>query len=294
MGCGDIAGTLDPFAGLVTGTGPLFGSSPSAPGGDALLGEALANIGRVRAIAPEQLKVMNEFNPQFAASYGNTLASLYAGELPVYENQIAPSVARTQAAAQNYQRAGDLADFNQYGQGYTSAILGANPQQKALLDQLNASAMSGLAAGSSLRPEEARQIQQQSRAAFSARGLGGSNGAIGDELLRQFNLGQQLLQQRQGFGTQIAGLNQAVVGDPFLAITGRPSQVIGASNQLLGQSTGQYGQTGANNYNGLSDAYNTLFRDQDIKLAREAGNKQLIGQIVGGVLGSAGGAAAAI
>lgn len=289
MGCGESiiniasGGIADPL-----GINPLAESGGAVNSGDPLLNESLRALSVYRAVAPKQLEVMNEFNPQFAASYGNTLSSLYAGALPVYENQIAPAISRVTQQGQQAQRAGDLADFQMLGPQYTAALLAANPQQGALLDEMNRQALAELQSGGNLTPDQQRIAQQQSRAAFSARGLAGSNGGIADELLRQFQLGEQLKAQRRGFAGNMLGYNQAVVGDPFLATTGRASQVAGLSGQVFGQGGQMYQQTGANTYNPISDAYTTMFRNQDIDLAKDSANKQLIGSIVGGALGAAG------
>jgi hypothetical protein len=153
------------------------------------------------------------------------------------DNAAAPGLLAMIQQQNSSQRAGDIADVQTLGLSAHDAMLAANPESAALLSRLNAQATQGLDAGSSLTPEEQRAMQQASRAAFAARGMGGGNGAVSDELLRQFDLGQQLLRQRQQFAGNVLGYNSAVVGDPFMQILGRGSNAIGQA-QGLGQNSG--------------------------------------------------------
>jgi hypothetical protein len=140
------------------------------------------------------------------------------------------------ATANTNQRQSDINDVTNLGPEATQAMLAADPYNATLLSKLNAQANAGLDAGSSLTDDQARAMQQQSRAAFAARGMGGGNASISDELLRQFNLGQQLQTQRQGFAQSVLGNNQAVLGDPFNQILGRNSGVIPAAQNTQSQS----------------------------------------------------------
>ena len=146
-----------------------------------------------------------------------------------YTTQATPGLNSMLASANTAQRSADISDVQNLGLASTNAMLAADPYNAELLQKLNASANSQLDAGSSLTPDEQRVMQQQSRAAFAARGMGGSNGAIADELLKQFNLGQQLLTQRQQFAQSVVGTNQNVIGDPFQQILGRSSGAVADS-----------------------------------------------------------------
>jgi hypothetical protein len=130
-------------------------------------------------------------------------------------------------------RQADINDVANLGPQATQAMLNADPYNAQLLAKLNAQANQELDAGSSLTPDQQRAMQQESRAAFAARGMGGGNGAIADELLKQFNLGQQLLEQRQRFAQGLVGTNQQVVGDPFMQILGRNGSALQNSQQSM-------------------------------------------------------------
>ncbi len=84
-----------------------------------------------------------------------------------------------------------------------------------------------------MTPDEARQIQQASRAAFSARGTTGTNQSTVDELISQYDFGQNLLRQRQQFAGGVLGANANVVGDPFQQILGRSSGAVAGAGNVL-------------------------------------------------------------
>jgi hypothetical protein len=62
-------------------------------------------------------------------------------------------------------------------------------------------AYNGMQLGSGLSDQEIMGSQQASRAAMAARGINGNQG-IGQEVLNQYQLGNQRLQQRMGYGQQ--------------------------------------------------------------------------------------------
>lgn len=181
-------------------------------------------------LAPQLYASEAEYQPQYvdlALSNLNRMLQGAGGE---------PGLIDTLRAQSTAQRAADIGDVETLGGRATEAMLASNPAQRQLLELLNAQAVQGLQAGTTMTPEEARQVQQASRAAFAARGMGGTNAAIGDELLQQYNLGQQLLRQRQDFGGRVLGYNQAIVGDPFLQILGRPSSAMNNAQGLFAES----------------------------------------------------------
>jgi hypothetical protein len=139
----------------------------------------------------------------------------------------------------------------------------ADPQQKALVDLLNSQAQSELAAGTSMTPDMEREIAQRLRASQASRGLGFG---LPDAVTEAFTLGergQMLQRERRGFAGDVARLNQATVGDPFLAILGRPSSAGGAAQSFLGQGSQTAGMSGPRLFNPesgyASDLYNTNY-----------------------------------
>ncbi len=182
---------------------------------------------------------------QYAGQYANSDMSRYAGLLPQLgsTNNTLTGIAGQQTQQANSQlRAGNLADAQMYG-GQANALrqslnpelyssltsldqraAGNSPYEQGLGSMFNAgtsplgqsleqSALDQLSLGTSISPEEQRAAQQAARSAWSARGLGDSNGAIGDEVLNQYNLGRQRQQERQqfaqnAFGQQTTDLNR--------------------------------------------------------------------------------------
>jgi hypothetical protein len=148
---------------------------------------------------------------------------------------------------------------------------------------LNEQAQMELQAGSTLNPEEYRNMQTYSRGAFADRGMGRSNASAFDEMMKLYNLGSATKDKRRSFAGNVLGYNQAVVGDPFLQILGRSGQAIGAANSLAAQGQGQLQQSGAGNlYDPFRDAYSTMFKGQDDAAAKDSSKKQTMGQIIGG------------
>lgn len=91
-------------------------------------------------------------------------------------------------------------------------------------------AQSDLALGNQMNPDQIRAAQQASRAASNARGMVGGNGAILDEMQRQFNVSNQLQNDRRTFAanTENQGFNQLATQQ------GQAANVAGLQNQYLG------------------------------------------------------------
>jgi hypothetical protein len=119
----------------------------------------------------------------------------------------------------------------QFVQQYREGAGSAN-----LLSQLQAQAEEGLAAGSSLTPEQQRIAQQQARAAYAARGMGTGNRAIGAEIMNQYGMGEALQRQRQQFAGNVAGqLEQSGVPQYYNTVYQPISQSL---TGLTGQASG--------------------------------------------------------
>ena len=256
-----------------------------------LLSEALLAISNYKKIAPHQLSAINEFGPQFAKAYGNTLAATYEGTLNSYENQISPTLARVQTA----QRGADIGDVERYGARSRQAILDSNPDTAKLLALLNTDAKTGMEMGGKLNPNDTRRITQGVRNNYAGRGFNSPMPASDlEQAMQMYSNSEAVRDSRRKQAGNVLGMNQAVVGDPFMQILGRSGQSIGAANNLFQQGQGQVSQAGAGNlYDPFKDAYSTMFHNQDMALAKDNANKQMTGAIIGGALGAAGSAGAA-
>ena len=160
------------------------------------------------------------------------------GLLELYERDIMPGLARADVAGLDVTREGDIAAVERLGQRATEAFRQANPEQAALMAELNRQAQQELAAGASLPPAMARELEQQVRGAQAARGMGFGVSDISQEALVKGLQAEQLQRRRQAFAQQMVGLNAATAADPFMAILGRPGVGIAAGQGLAAQGQG--------------------------------------------------------
>ena len=148
-------------------------------------------------LAPEKYAAEAQFAPKYQALTIDMLKQATPELLKLYEEQIAPSMGRTEAASRASSRAGDIADIAKLGPQARAAIQGFAPEQTRIADILAQNATSNLLAGSRLTPEQQRMAQQQARVASSARGMAQGPNAALQEALRSQMIGAGLQQQRQ-------------------------------------------------------------------------------------------------
>lgn len=141
--------------------------------------------------------------------YGNLLNSYLGNQGNIY------NTAATYQPAYAALAAGTLSSL---APGAASTVMGVNPSQTNLLGQLAGTASSQLAAGTNLTPGQTFTAQQQLRGSEAARGLGYSPGDAFSEALNMTNLGQQMLQQREGFAGNVAGQQFQTQTNPILSL----------------------------------------------------------------------------
>ena len=212
------------------------------------------------------------------------------GLLQLYKEETIPALAEADAASRRIQQEADIASIEELGGRATAAAKAANPQQQALIDELNNQALAELQAGNQLDPELQRQTEQNIRTAQADRGMGFGVGDVASEALYAGQVGEQLKRQRQQFATNVVGVNSATTADPFMAILGRsgvsPNAAIGVSGQGQSMSPGQVfnpesayaGSLYANNFNAANNA----------SIAQANANAGVVGGTIG-ALGSVGG-----
>ena len=219
------------------------------------------------------------------------------GLLELYENEVMPRLGQAEANARRVAREADITDVEDLGVRASEAFKAANPEQAALMDELNAQAMSELQAGASLPPALAREMEQQVRSAQAARGMGFGMADVGQEALVKGLQAEQLQRRRQGFAQQIAGMNAANTQDPFMAILGRPGVNVNQAGMIAGQGQGMNpgnvfnpesayaGSLYANNFNAASNAAMSAANNRTAMLGAGLG---AAGGLAGGI-GDAGG-----
>lgn len=206
-------------------------------------------------------------------------------------------------------KAFELAQFQQYAPLFAQATLNADPRQAKMLELFNQSLSGNLGQNQDyvnrlrgqldqpMSSAAARDITQASlgQSALQGFGTGARDAALA--YIKTGLVGEQLQQQREatyqgalgGLGQATQGLNtgimanKSVLGDPFLAFAGRPSQPMGSNPQ-----SPNYGDF---NNDLFSYSVNSDIMRKQMAAANSASNKAMIGQIVGGLLGAAGGVA---
>ena len=185
-----------------------MGSKASSPKVPSYQAQMLSALNAQAKIAPKLLSLEEQYGPAFTEmklkGLENTLFGTgdqqgYLGVL----SQIAPQYRAMEAADIAALRQEELKQLGQFAPQYVQTFRQAAGTE-GLLSGLKSQAEQQLAAGTELTPEETRQAQQASRAAFANRGLGLTNRAVGAEILNQYGLGQQRLQQRQSLAGQVA------------------------------------------------------------------------------------------
>lgn len=188
------------------------------------------------------------------------------GLLELYENEVMPRLGQAEANARRVAREADISDVEDLGVRASEAFKAANPEQAALMDELNAQAMSELSSGASLPPSLTRELDQYVRGGQASRGMGFGMADVGQEALIKGMAAEQLQRRRQGFAQQIAGMNAANTQDPFMAILGRPGVSVNQAGMIAGQGQGMNpgntfnpesayaGSLYANNFNAAGNA----------------------------------------
>jgi hypothetical protein len=177
----------------------------------------------------------------------------------------------------------ELGTFQKFGPDYVKAIEAADPMNAELRRRANQYVMERYDAP--LSPGMRREIEQSSRALQSLRGFGVRSPA--DAVSELYSVGEKghAMEQENFFNSlQLMGANQQAVGDPFMAVVGRPSQPQG-SNVM----SPQYGDF---NNDLFSYGVNREIQSRNMNAAKSAQKMQLVGSAIEGLTGMAGGAMA--
>lgn len=224
-------------------------------------------------------------------------ASMLGGEgskglLRLYREDITPQMAHTEAESNRIARESALADVERYGGRATEALLGADPMKKQLSDAMMQRQLEIAQSPDILDPQLRREFQQSYRGGLGARGMAYSPYTAPQEAgftamqAEQLRRGQ--VQQQQ----QVLAQRQALAGDPFLQILGRPGQAFSAS-QGIGQQGFGVGQTAPRLFSPESQyGADLMAGNQSTMLSAQAAQAQARAGIMSGMfqgLGSLGG-----
>ena len=227
---------------------PLFDFSPDIQSRD-VAAETEASLAATEKYSPRLGAIQRQ---QIEQALLGSPGDGTRGLLDIYFKDASPTAAAADRAASTAQREQDIADVGRLGADAVQAFRSANPQQQALMDSLNASAMEGLSAGRNLPPGMRRQVEQNIRSSQGARGFGfGMNDAM-SEALATTDAAERYYQNNFQWAQGIAALNQATTGDPFQLVTGRASGA-NAGMGLLGMGNQNGMGTTGNIYGGASN-----------------------------------------
>lgn len=183
-------------------------------------------------LMPELFAAEQQFQPQFAQLQMDIANQMTPQLLDLY-SQTQPRLAQMDAAALAKQREADIAAVEDLGPRAYEAMQNIDPNRAALLDSLMADAQSGMDSGGQLTGVQQRNLQQNIRGAQAARGMGmGPSDALYEAA--ELQLGQERRQQQNRADAMKAlTMQQALMGDPFMQILGKPS---GTSPMMAAQT----------------------------------------------------------
>jgi hypothetical protein len=249
-------------------------------------------IEALQEAAPEQYSLELAYRPKFAELEQAIMQKTLTGRddpIPVmqwYEQEFGPAASRITADASRRQRESDIIDVETLGPRASEAFRAANPELTETMDflrrqaiepsaisqELESQALEELRLGEELTPEERRQVQQDSRAAYSARGLVESGPAAADEILALYGAGENRQANRRSFASSVeaarlqrgafagnvANLQARTTTDPFQAILGRPAAAtgFGLQEQAFGN---ELANAGPQNYDPFSGYASNLY-----------------------------------
>lgn len=217
-------------------------------------------------LAPKLLAAERQYQPQYTDLNISQLGQSLQGLQGMY-NEAMPGLINYQNQLSEADIAQQAKYMPQFVQQYRQGAGSAN-----LLSQLQSQAEEGLAAGSSLTPEQQRIAQQQARSAYAARGMGTGNRAIGAEIMSQYGMGEALQRQRQQFAGNVANqLEQSGVPQYYNTTYQPMSQTLGG---LAGQASGMMaGRQFQPESQMASDIYSQNSQNQMTASAANASNK---------------------
>ena len=222
--------------------------------------------------AQDQLKLYGQLQPEYSALEANYMKSQQASQQKALQEQAPEYIKSFQQAAGTY-------DVNQALQQYG--------QQK--LGQLNAS-------GTALSADEQRQIDQQTRAGYAARGTALGQQANLGEVLNRYQYRQGREQQLLNTGMQLGQYQQQASAPALQSFYQQPMYASAFGGQAVGNALGSQQQAGPALFNpesqtGMGSIYGAYNSQMNLAGAQaqanagaSAGKSGMFGSIGGGLL----------
>lgn len=279
--------------------------------------EAQAMMDAIIGSQPEIFQSHLKYDPLYAALQNSINQNTLTGKngwLPYYLNEALPVSSAIETTGNTLMRTSDLSDVQALGPGYSAAYRQANPEATSLLTGATSQVLTDLSKNGALAPDEVRQVQQDTRAAYADRGLEASNPAMFAETM---NLqGARNTRKQQSLDNVLKTLTgaQSLMIDPVAAVTGKTSNAFNITSGVSGLNTGGgnpnsydpfssyasnlYGQNSSNqqqtnsNNAGLNqDYFNTIYNANSAANISNANNTAALYSAGISALGSIGGGA---
>lgn len=241
-------------------------------------------------LAPQRYAGELKYAPLYQQLQMDLMKQAAPGMMEMY-NLYAPQLGQVESQVRSQSRSSDIADISRLGPEAMAAARRANPMQASIVDSMLQQANSGMMAGSALTPDQQRMVQQQTRAGLQARGMNGQASGAMLEALNSAYAGSGVQQQRAQYASGGMGASQALYGDVFQQVLGRPSQSFGMTGGFAGASQSfNPGQLFNPESQYAGDIYNQNYQGQlAANTASAANSAALTGGIIGGVGKIAGG-----
>ena len=230
---------------------------------------------------PKWYHATEVYAPKYADLNMEIAQKLWPDQLRMYSEGLG-ATATAERESDALRIAHEMAQVRQYAPEMAELLRSASGN-KELLALLNADAAQGMS-GSMIDPALAAQTAQSARAAQAARGMFMSGmPAINEEAVLGAERANAIRNQNRAWAAQVAGINQATGGDPFLALLGRPSSAgnstEGLFNQTSAYNTGigmqPFGGIGPSNAGANSATVQAATANQQAALQAALANQQM-------------------
>lgn len=223
--------------------------SPSAPADRNAAQEGRDMLQAQIELAPQQLEAQRTTRPAYDELDLQSLQRILYGTdstpgIVAQYRSLVPEYQAMQRDANTAQRQQDIADVATLGPQVMQAFNAANPEQAALMSELNRQTLTELQAGTSLDPTLRNDIENNLRASAASRGFGFGQPDAVAEAFAQGQAGQAMRAARQNSARQQVALSQSTSADPFAVLLGRSATPAAASG-LLGAGQSQSASRGA-------------------------------------------------
>lgn len=207
--------------------------------------------------------------------------------------QVDTAVNQQQAQSQAQQAQGTISNLQTLGPAGVSALMAADPQNAALVNNMTNEANTQVAAGTSLDPAQQRLVQQSVRQGQAARGQGFGSADTYGEALGVSQYGQNLWQQRLANAGSVAQQRYGMYTAPGASFAAAQPNT-NAQQSALGQGYGISSSVGPKLFGSdinANDLFNTSYNasvNQSIASQNQSSAETSAGVSAGAGLASAG------